>query len=737
MNHSALRLSLLSVFLSIAACASNGRAREAEGVPGVHDRLPAGDWLLESRQMVTNVAERENGIIDMENGLVRRSFCLKPEFATIALDQMSTGASLLRSVGPDAEITIDNNNYKIGGLTGQPIHNYIDSAWIASMRPVSGSFHYVRHEIRPLSKRLEWRPNSAWIAKGAAWPPPGRELRVVFQGPEAIRDVEVVITYEMYDQLPLVGKVMEVVNHGQRSIKINTFKLETLAFVEASSDVEPAPRYALPNVHVEADLTKAAMTGEAASAETVTWVTDPEYKTQVNYRLETPCRLEVRPPLGPSVELGAGERFQTFHSWILAFDSRDETRRTLALCRMYRAISPWVAENPLIFHVRTADDASVRSAIDQAASTGFELVIMTFGSGFDIEDTSANNLNKYRDLAAYARSKGIALGGYSLLASRSVGAADDVINPATGKPGGFARFGESPCLGSRFGLDYFNKLRKFYEYTGCMVLEHDGSYPGDACASTVHPGHRNYEDSYWSQWRMITEFYQWCRARGIYLNVPDWYFMNGSNKTGMGYRETNWSLPREYQEVIERQNIHDGTRYKTPTMGWMFVPLVEYQGGGAAATIEPLSEHLDHYERRLANLLGAGVQACFRGPRLYDTEKTREMVSRQVRFYKDNRAILDSDIIVLRRPDGRDWDGILHVHPGLDVPAIAMIYNPLDQPVSRTIQIPLYYSGLSGRVVCKVGDAHGQSLQLPHDCRATIFLSLPARGWVSVAFSAP
>ncbi len=60
----------------------------------------------------------------------------------------------------------------------------------------------------------------------------------------------------------------------------------------------------------------------------------------------------------------------------------------------------------------------------------------------------------------------------------------------------------------------------------------------------------------------------------------------------MGYRETNWSLPRKQQEIIERQNVYDGTWNKTPSMGWMFVPLVQYHGGGAAATIEPLKDHL-------------------------------------------------------------------------------------------------------------------------------------------------
>ena len=85
---------------------------------------------------------------------------------------------------------------------------------------------------------------------------------------------------------------------------------------------------------------------------------------------------------------------------------------------------------------------------------------------------------------------------------------------------------------------------------GLGILEHDGSYPGDECAATNHPGHRGLDDSQWVMWKAITELYQWCRANGIYLNIPDWYFLNGGTKTGMGYRETNWSLPRAYQGRI-------------------------------------------------------------------------------------------------------------------------------------------------------------------------------------------
>ena len=398
---------------------------------------------------------------------------------------------------------------------------------------------------------------------------------------------------------------------------------------------------------------------------------------------------------------------------------------------MYRTIAPWVTENPILMHVRSARPEAVKLAVDQCAETGFEMVIMTFGSGFNFESRDTQYQAQVKELADYARTKNIALGGYSLLASRGAATGGDNTQ---GVP---ARFGVMPCLGAQWGLDYLAQLRGFMERAGLGVLEHDGSYPGDRCAATNHPAHHGLEDSQWVQWKAITGLYQWCRAHGVYLNIPDFYFLSGGNKTGMGYREVNWSLPREYQEIIERQNIFDGTWDKTPSMGWMFVPLTEYQGGGAAATIEPLKDHLPHYETRLANLFGAGVIACYRGPRLYDSDETKAVVKRWTDFYKAHRAILNSDLIHLRRADGRDWDGWLHVNPKLKERGLAMIYNPLNEPIIRTISLPLYYTGLDTRAVIRLGDAPPQKVQLTRDHRVEVTVQVPPRDRIPLVIEAP
>ena len=507
--------------------------------------------------------------------------------------------------------------------------------------------------------------------------------------------IKVTVHYEIYDGLPLICKWLTITNDSEKEIVIDSYKSEILALTEEESVVGDKKNWTLPNIYVETDYAfGGSMSSESCYEKSVWWLPDPDYQTIVNYTRIQPSMLECKPMIGPAERIGSGKSFDTFRTWILVNDSWDRERKGLAQRKMYRTIAPWVTENPVFMHLRYSDDESMKRAVEQCVETGFEKIIMSFGSGFNIEDTSKANLDRYRELTEYAHSKGIALGGYSLLASRKIGEGNDVIMPEGKMP----MFGNSPCIGSKWGLEYFKKLYRFIEYTGFDNFEHDGSYPGDVCMSTVHPGHEGLEDSQWKQFKTITDFYKWCRSRGVYLTVPDWYFLNGSSKTAMGYRETNWSLPRRQQEIVERQNIFDGTWEKTPSMGWMFVPLVEYQGGGAEATIEPLSEHLPHYGQRLADLFGAGVQAAYRGPRLYDTPETLDLVKKWVAFYKKHRAILDSDIIHVKRADGRDIDAILHVNPSIDEKGLLMVYNPLNRQVRKNLKVNVYYTGAGRKI---------------------------------------
>lgn len=683
------------------------------------------DWLVESPVLKSGVYRTERGIA-LSNGLVTRTFQISPDAATVGLDDLSSGESLLRAVGPEAVIEIDGKRVPVGGLVGQPNRAFLTDAWLAHLRPDPEAIHFTGYDVGDPEPRMTWRRNRP--AVDAAWPPKGKALTLHFAG----HGMEVDVRYEIYDGIPLIGKRVRVRNVGAKAVRLTGFETENLSLVEGESSVDPSETWRKPPVTVVTDYSFAGMAMGAANR-TVRWETEPDYKTQVNYELKTPCRLVVKPPLGPDAEIPPQGTFDTFWTFTLVHDSTERERQGLAIRRMYRPLAPWATENPLMLHLTSTDPEVVHRAMDQAADVGFEMVIFSFGSGLNMEDASPENIAKFKAFADYGHAKGLEVGGYSLLASRHIDDANDAINPKTGKPGG-AIFGFSPCLQSEWGRRYFANVRKFLAETSFDLLEHDGSYPGDVCASTSHPGHRGLADSQWSQYAEIAEFYRWCREKGIFLNVPDHYFLAGSNKTGMGYRESNWSLPRAEQHIHARQNLFDGTWEKAPSMGWMFTPLVEYQGGGAAATIEPLKDHLQDYALHLMNNLGYGAQACYRGPRLYDFPETRAVVVRWVNWFKAHRAILESDVVHLRRADGRNLDGILHVNPHLETKGMAVIYNPLDRPLKEEMAIPLYYAGLKDRARMRVDGGRERSVTLDRQGWAFVTLEVPAYSCLSLAF---
>jgi hypothetical protein len=699
--------------------------------PCAASRPSEGDWLLskiEAHALVCRGAHP--GEIELSNTLIRRVWRLSPDAASIALDNLSAGVTLLRGVKPEAEVMLDGKAYPVGGLLGQPDYAYLRPEWLDRMTADPTAFHFTGFETGKPVARIEWR--RVRHAENLPWPPAGASLALRFDHP-AHNGVEVIVHYEMYDGLPVLAKWIEVRNRSDKPVRVDSFTSEILAAVEYESVVEGGGGAENPYIQVETDYSFVATHPRNSGTNIAHWVPDRQYTTQVNYRLDAPLLLETRPPLGPAAVIQPGGNFVSFRVFELIHDTTERERRGLATRRMYRTLAPWVTENPILMHVRNADPAAVRLAIDQCAATGFEMAIMSFGSGFDIENEDPAYLAQIKELVDYGKSKGVEVGGYSLLASRKISPEDDVINPLSGKSGG-SIFGNSPCLGSRWGQEYFRKVMSFIEKTGISVLEHDGSYPGDVCASRSHPGHHGLEDSQWTQWKQITDFYGWCRARGVYLNVPDWYFLAGSNKTGMGYREVNWSLPRERQIILGRQNIYDGTWEKTPSMGWMFVPLVQYHGGGADATLEPLHEHLDAYGAHLSQNFASGVQACYRGARLYDSEETKALVKHWVDFYKQHRGILDSDIIHVRRPDGLHLDIILHVNPQLPEKGLAVIYNPLGSEMSETITLPLYYTGLTNSALIRQQDGTPKRYVLDRAYRVQVPVRVPPAGmtWLVV-----
>lgn len=703
----------------------------AQQLPAWNDQLlntPIADWLLKKPSTSAGVYKDANRQqIIFYNGLIKRSFALLPDFTCIDFTNLSNHQQLIRAVQPEAKIIIDGIAYNVGGSKGQKEKAYLLPSSIKEFTSFN-DFQFEKIDVTEIQPRIHWK-RTTWSSVQRHGT--GKHVTLRFTSPKiALSNIIVEVHYEIYDGLPLIVKWVEVVNNSNRSITINRIVNETLALVEEESAVVGSPEQMKKQhgIYVETNYAFNNAMRYDISDQTTHWLIDSTYTSQVNYNYQTPCLLEVYPEKVRAVDLKSGEKIVSPRTHELLMDSYDRERRGMMIQKMYTAVAPWTTQNPIFMHLISKNDHQVRDAVDQCKATGYEALILSFGSHCNMEDTSAANVSRWKQLADYAHQQGILIGSYSLFSSRRINDETDVIDPKTGKPGG-AFFGNAPCMGSKWGLAYIDKLKYFMSTAGFDLFENDGPYPGDVCASTVHPGHKNLDDSQWKQMELQKGLYKWCNENGIYVNAPDWYFLDGTHKIALGYREVNFSLSREQQKILNRQNIHDGTFEKMPSMGWGFVPLTKYQGGGPEAVLEPLNEHLKDYEMLMMQYYGAGVQACYRGPRLYDTDETKKLVTNTIQWYKKYRNILNSSIVHLRRADGRDWDGFMHVNPSLNEKAFIMLFNPTDQPIKRNISIPLYYTGLTRMVAVAEKDGVKKLMPLDASAHLSLAVDIPANSY--------
>jgi len=679
----------------------------------LHDATIKFDWLINTPKEKAGVylsADKKN--IILYNGLVRRTFRISPNIVCYDFRNMSSGQELIRAIEPEAIVTIDGKSYPVGGLHGQHEKAFFMPEWLDAFSKAPDDLFSTTIQVEPIKSLLNWKKRT-WgsVDKYGT----GKKVSFTYHSSiQALSGVEVVVQYEIYDGIPLIVKSVLIKNNSNHSITVNKIINESLGLVEEESAVVGSPEQMKKQhgIYVETNYAFNNAMRYDISDQTTHWNIDSAYTSQVNYNYQTPCLLQIYPEKVTSIVLSPSQTVQSVRTHELLMDSYDRERRGLMIQKMYATVAPWTTQNPIFMHLVSANDDEVKTAVDQCAATGYEALILSFGSHCDMEDTSDLNIKKWKYLTDYAHSKGIQIGSYSLFSSRRIDDETDVISPLTGKPGG-AFFGNAPCMGSKWGLTYIDKLKYFISSTGFDIFENDGPYPGDVCASTVHPGHTGLGDSQWKQMELQKELYHWCNEHGIYVNAPDWYFLDGTHKIGVGYREVNFSLSREQQKIINRQNINDGTFEKSPSMGWGFVPLTRYQGGGPDAVLEPLQDHLKDYEMLMMQYYGAGVQACYRGPRLYDTEKTKQLVAKTISWYKQYRNILNSPIIHLRRADGREWDGFMHVNPSLEDKAFVMLFNPTKTVIKQTIKLPLYYAGLTHSI--SITDKYNRRLNVTVD----------------------
>lgn len=709
------------------------------------------DWMVRRPVGAATLIEHDLDGIAMTNGLLARHFSISPTFGTTSFILNATAdfggpRDIIRAIKPEGYVTLDSTRYAIGGLgQAQSVLAYIEHNHL-NLTSDSTAFRYSNHSLASPEMPYPWIPGTRHSDPEASWPPKGIRLDVDFlppsTAPQEHQAVRLRLSYEMYDGIPLMKKWATITCAACSSaVQVKRIEVEIMGvnvpfgahFGHGSfapgNDWGGAPAES----SVAATTLLHAKTDQARGA-ACSWQDDYELSISPGGYKDMGA---VEPTLnctytdgGPGAYVSNSETFESFRVLSLVHDSYDLERQSLARARVTEMLAPATTENPIFFHATDVSENGFKTAIDQMSEVGFEMLIYSFGSGFVLETADPSYLAQILGQVTYAKSKGIEVGGYDLIClDRGHGGYGGNVGDEWARVGNDGSLTVDACFASGWVDKLKGLVYNFINKTGLAMLETDGPFGGGTCASKNHSHHRGLEDSVYRQAQQQDELYKYLRSLNVFINQPDNFFFAGGSKTGMGYDENQFSLPRWEDLMISRQSMYDDLYVHTPSQGWMFLPIVNYHGGGAAAAFSPLEEHVDEYEWALAQYLGAGVAACYRGARLYDGPKSRAVLLKWTQFYQTHRAVLTKPVVHLRRPDMQDWDGWLHVHPfGKQEVGLAMIFNPTDEEVDTTIALPLYYAGVRGTALISEGfDGPGRHVSLRDGSIADVDLHLKPR----------
>ena len=131
----------------------------------------------------------------------------------------------------------------------------------------------------------------------------------------------------------------------------------------------------------------------------------------------------------------------------------------------------------------------------------------------------------------------------------------------------------------------------------------------------------------------------------------------------------------------------------------------------------------------LAQYLGAGVAACYRGYRLFDNAAAQAVVAKWVAIYKAYRDIITSDIVHIRRPDGQQLDAFMHANAFLPLhKGFAVVFNPTTAPLNQTLSFPLYYTGLTDTATFSREGGAPFQVPISRDYSVKLSVAVPAQG---------
>ncbi|MEG0546638.1 MAG: hypothetical protein RR552_05570 [Oscillospiraceae bacterium] len=607
-----------------------------------------GYWVLNGNNYIASI-EMKNESVVLSNGLIKREVMLKNS-ATKSFFSIENDVELISEPLCDTHIFI--NRKKIS---------------------LDDGFTFISAEPSKKLKLVEFKETPSMTEKHE-YPPKGKSVDLTYKNDDL--KLKIIVHFEIYDFIPTIMKTVFVENYSTEEITIDNIVTDAMS-IKDNRDL----------LFVDSNFN--------AAMEFLGLEFEQYAKLYARYQYDI---LEVAPLYRMNVKLKKGEVLQSIVAYEMCFSAEYYEQKLIEIKTMYRFIAPWCLDNVLFFHLISNRTKDIEKAVDECCEVGAEMIIQSFGSGVRMESSSERYLSRIKKAYDYGHKKGIKMGAYTLAYVKNYRPVrgDEALNHDASH---ICR-----CLADEWSQKYTKSILNFIDKTGADAIEIDGPYGMMLCSGGKTHLHDDFTDSQYRQWKMsVIDWYIELKKRGIYINAPDWHFLNGINRTGIGYEEIAFSEKRSEQLITSRIYYYKGTFTKSPSQGWGFLPLNVYHGGGKDAIFCPTDKNNFEYDWALAQITASGVWPTIRGKRIYDTQEGKETLTKWISIFKKYRNVLNGITVHFMPPQIDKYnperttsiDAILNQLPYGENRGFLMFFNQTDKAIKQKVNVPVFYTGLT------------------------------------------
>lgn len=522
------------------------------------------DWVISKETLPAVISITAEKVV-LDNGLVHREI-ETDGCKTVSFRNLQKDMELISRTSGDFKITVNKKSF------GTKFFSFCGAKEVAC------------------EERVPFKRTSTMTYDGT-YPPPGKAAELCYESEKL--GISATVRYEIYNGMPVIMKRITVKNDSKDTVTIDNIATDVMCITENRDTLFVDSDYNSTTQFLGLDIEKYA-------------------KNYARYHYDM---LEVAPLYRMNVKLQPNETLSSICVFELLFNTEYYDLRMIEVKEMYRRIAPWCTDNVLFFHLISNRGSTIRKAVDQCSEIGLEMIIQSFGSGVNMESDNDRYLNLMKEAYDYGHKKGLRMGAYTLAYVKN-------YRPVKGHEA-LNHDGSHicRCLACDWSEKYMKDVLHFIDRTGADAVEIDVPYGMLMCSGGKTHHHDDFTDSQYKQWKAsVVEWYDELKSRGVYINAPDWHFLNGINRCGVGYEEIAFSEKRAEQLVTSRIYYYKGTFDKNPSQGWGFVPLNVYHGGGKDAQFFPTEQNAFEFDWVMAQLTASGVWPTIRGKKVYDSE---------------------------------------------------------------------------------------------------------------------